>query len=185
VTRLFAILAVLTVLGGCAAYSLVEVKRHTIGDAYSVQPSIQWSKITADKVEIWTVDGPDLAMIRFFRGLKDGDPLFTARDDVKLPTYNPAMKASEVMEFVVDSISRAGAGNTDGTNLRPAQFGTTPGFRFELSFTSSDGLWFDGLVMGATIKDKLHLIIYTGTRQYYFPKYRDEVERMIGTIETI
>ena len=182
--RFIAVLAVLTVLAGCAAYSLVDAKRQTIGDAYTVQPSIQWSKADADKVEIWTVDGPDLEMIRFFRGLSDGDRLFSAKDDVKLPTYNPDMKASEIMEFVVDSIARAGAGNVDGTALRPAQFGTVPGFRFDLSFTSGDGLWFDGLAIGATIDDKLHLILYTGARQHYFPKYRDEVERMIGTIET-
>ena len=54
-----------------------------------------------------------------------------------------------------------------------------------MSYTSSEGLWFDGLAVGATIDDKLHLIVYTGARQYYFPKYRDEVERMIGMIETI
>lgn len=182
--RFFAVLAMLAVLGGCAAYSLVDAKRQTIDGTYSVQPDIQWSKFASGKVEIWTVDGPDLEMIRFVRGLEDGDRMFTAPDDMKLPAYNPAMKASEVMEFVIDSLARAGAGNVEGTALRPTQFGAASGFRFDLSFTSSDGLWFDGMAVGATIDDKLHLIIYTGTRQHYFPKYRDEVERMIGTIET-
>ena len=182
--RFFAIFAMLAVLGGCAAYSLVDAKRQTIGGAYSVQPGIQWSKVTLDNVEVWTVDGPNLEMIRFVRGLEDGDRMFTAPDDVKLPAYNPAMKANEVMEFVVDSFARSGASNVEGTALRPTQFGAASGFRFDLSFTSGDGLWFDGMAVGATIDDKLHLIVYTGARQHYFPKYRDEVERMIGTIET-
>ena len=182
--RPIAILAMLAVLGGCAAYSLVDAKQQTIGGTYTVEPGIQWSKITDDKIEVWTVDGASLEAIRFYSGMEAGDRLFTVSKDVKLPTYDPAMKASEVMEFVVDSIARGGAGNVEGTALRPTQFGTVPGFRFDLSYTSSDGLWVDGLAIGATIDGKLHLIVYAGARQHYFPKYRDEVERMIGTIET-
>lgn len=183
--RFLAIFATLTVLGGCAAYSLVDAKRQTIGGAYTIEPSIQWNKVTDEKVEVWTIDGIGLEAIRFYRGLKAGDRLFTVSKDIKLPTYDPAMKASEVMEFVIDSIARTGAGNVEGTALRPAQFGAQPGFRFDLSYTSSEGLWIDGLAVGATIEGKLHLILYSGPRQHYFPKYKDEVERMISTIEAI
>ncbi|MHA1599585.1 MAG: hypothetical protein ACTSW2_02075 [Alphaproteobacteria bacterium] len=185
VKRFFVILATLTVLGGCAAYSLVDAKRQTIGGAYSVEPSIQWSKIKDGEVEVWTIDGASLEAIRFYSGMEAGDQLFTVSKDAKMPAYDPAMKASEVMEFVVDSIARGGAGNVEGTALRPAQFAAASGFRFDLSYTSSNGLWFDGMAVGFIIDGKLNLIIYAGTRQYYFPKYRDEVERMIGTIETI
>lgn len=182
--RFFAILVTLTVLGGCAAFSLVDAKQQTIGNAYTIKPGIQWSKVADGKVEVWTIDGPGLEAVRFYSGMEAGDRLFTASKDTKMPTYDPAMKASDVMEFVVGSIARGGAGNVEGTALQPAQFGAASGFRFDLSYTSSEGLWFDGLAIGAIIDGKLHLIVYAGARQYYFPKYRDEVERMIGTIET-
>ena len=182
--KAFAIFATLILLGGCAAYTLVEAKRQKIGSAYSVQTSIQWSKLTADNLEVWTVDGPDLELIRFYRDLADGDRLLKAPDDKKLPTYKPAMSASEVMEFVVDTFARSDASNVTATGLRPARFGAASGFRFDFSFASSEGLWFDGMAAGAIVDGKLHLIIYSGTRQYYFPKYKDEVERIMGSVET-
>ena len=182
--RFAVVVALMATLAACAEYSLVEAKRQTMAGAYTVDPGIQWSKSKQDKVEMWTVDGPALESVRFYQGLTEGDRLFKADEEKKLPTYAPTMTASEVMEFVVDSLSRGGSGNVTATALRPADFGAAPGFRFELSFTTADGLWFDGLAIGATIDGKLHLILYSGARQHYFPKYKDEVERMIGTIRT-
>ncbi len=40
-----------------------------------------------------------------------------------------------------------------------------------------------GMVVGAVAKGKLHLIIYTGARRHYFPKYRDDVDRMMDSIQ--
>jgi hypothetical protein len=42
-----------------------------------------------------------------------------------------------------------------------------------------------GLAAGAVIEDALYLILYTGARVYYFPKYRDDVERLLGSIQMI
>jgi hypothetical protein len=37
-------------------------------------------------------------------------------------------------------------------------------------------------VAGAVAKGKLHLVIYTGTRRHYFPKYQGDVDRLIDSI---
>ncbi len=126
--------------------------------------------------------------MRFFKALGDGDRLFEPprrSDDEEFPSYQSGMRGVGVMELVVDSLARAGAGDVEPGNLRPARFGSVPGFRFELSFLSADGLEMQGLAAGAVIEDKLHLILYTGARLHYFPKYRDPVERMIGSIEMV
>lgn len=39
-----------------------------------------------------------------------------------------------------------------------------------------------GSVTGAVAKGKLHLIMYTGARKHYFPKYREDVDRMVDSI---
>lgn len=186
----FAIVALLlAALAACAQYSLVEAKTQKIGGTYSVDAQIPWSKHSDGKLEIWTVDGPGLEALRFVKGLGDGDalfsrPLFTPKE-IEFPTYRTGMSASEIMEFVVDSLSRAGAADLQATGLRPAQFGSVPGFRFEMAFVTAKGLEMSGFAAGATIEDKLHMILYTGARTYYFPKYRDEVERLVGSIEMI
>ncbi|MFQ6016674.1 MAG: hypothetical protein ACE5KF_00610 [Kiloniellaceae bacterium] len=178
-------LVLLAALAACTQYSLVEVKRQTIGGVYSVEPQIAWSKTTEGKVELWTVDGPWLEALRFYKGLGDGDTLDKAPGRKKSPTYRAGMKASEVMEFVVDSLARSGASNVQARNLRPTRFGTVPGFRFDLIFLSPEGLEIDGTVAGAVVAEKLHMIMYTGARAHYYPKYKDDVERIIDSIQMI
>jgi hypothetical protein len=188
--RRIAIIAVLlATLAACTHYSLVEAKKHTIGGTYTVDAQIAWNKHAEGKVEIWTVDGPGLDAVRFFKGLSDGDALFIrprgTAEEIEFPSYRADMTASEVMEFVVDSMGRAGAVDLEASGLAPVRFGSIPGFRFEIRYVTSAGLEMSGVAAGATIEDELHLILYTGARAYYFPKYRENVERLLGSIEMI
>ncbi len=187
--RIATIAVLLITVAGCAQYSLVEANIQKIGGAYTVDAQIDWNKHAEGKVELWTVDGPGLEALRFFKGLGDGDALFIRpagmAKEIKFPVYRAGMTASEVMEFVVDSLGRAGAAEVAARGLRPARFGAVPGFRFELSFATANGLEMSGLAAGAVIEDALHLILYTGARVHYFPKHRDDVEHLLGSIEMI
>ena len=187
--RIATIAVLLITLTACAQYSLVEARTQKIGGAYTVDAQIAWNKHAEGKVEIWTADGPGLEALRFIKGLNDGDALFTrpvgTAKEIKFPAYRVGMTASEVMEFVVDSLGRAGAAEVEARGLQPARFGAVPGFRFELTFATAQGLEMSGLAAGAVIEDALHLILYTGARVHYFPKYRDDVERLLGSIEMI
>lgn len=181
---LAACLAVLLV-GACNKYSMVESSRQTIGDAYSVEPVIGWSEESAGTAELWTVDGPELDAVRLYAALGRGDALFTTKSDADMPGYDPDMQAPDIADLVVDSIARLGAGEVDATNLRPARFGALDGFRFEVSFYTDDGLRVAGMALGAKGADgKLHLILFTGAELYYFPKYRDQVERIFQSVQT-
>jgi len=40
-------------------------------------------------------------------------------------------------------------------------------------------------VVGAVIKERLQLIIYYGTRLYYFDKHKDDVERLVRSIQVL
>ena len=187
--RIATIAVLLITLAACAQYSLVKAKTQKIGGAYTVEAQIDWNKHAEGKVEWWTVDGPGLEILRFFKGLDDGDALFvrprgTAKE-IKFPAYRAGMTANEVMEFVVESLGRAGAADLEARGLQPVRFGAVPGFRFELTFATGQGLEMSGLAAGAVIEDALHLILYTGARVHYFPKYRDDVERLLGSIEMI
>lgn len=170
------------ILTGCAVYTLIEPQRVAIGDLYTVEPQIRWSSASEGKLDIWTVDGPTLQAIRFMKGLKDGDVLFEGKDEEKRPKFKKHMTPSEIMEFVVDSITLAGAEKVQATNLRPEKFGSVQGFRFEFSFASTEGLEGQGFAVGAVVKERLQLIMYTGVKAHYFPKHKDDVERIIRSI---
>lgn len=180
-------LLVCLALIGCTQFALVEAQRRTIGNAYSVEAQMQWNRLQEGSVELWTADGPGLESLRFYAGLKEGDRLFKPRpgtsDAETLPKYRPGMAATEIMEFVVDSLTRTGASQVAGLDLRPAAFGSAEGFRFEFSFDSATGLHYRGMAIGAVVEEKLHLIVYSGTEIHYFPKYRDAVERIFASVE--
>ncbi len=181
--NLICLLALL--LSSCAYYTLVETDRQKVSDVYSVDPQINWSRSKESTVEIWTVDGPLLQAIRFFDGIADGDGLFRSTDpNKKFPLFRADMTATEIQELVVDTIANMGGGNVNASSLRPFKFGALPGFRFEVEFLSDDGLELEGLVAGATHKERLYLIVYSGTRAHYFGKHKDAVERMLSSIQT-
>lgn len=189
------LLPIIFLLSACAYYQLVEPVKRDIGSRYRVEPQISWSMAIQGQIEIWTVDGPALEAIQFFNGIAEGQTLFPAygKQKEKLPKFKKDMTPNDVMEFVVDSIMAPGFQSPVGPNmkgtgartihLRPFKFGNHPGFRFELSFLSQEGLEYEGIVVGTIKDDKLYLICYTGTRQYYYPKYKEFVEQIIASID--
>lgn len=183
-TRLAALCLVALALAGCAAYSLVKTGTHEIDGVYTVETPIQWSKKTEGKLEIWTVDGVGIEGLYFVKGLRKGETLYRAKPNEKLPKFDPAMKPSEIMEFVIDSMASRGAVDVEGRGLRPWDFGAHPGFRFELSFKTGDGLAFEGVAVGAVIDNELQAVAFTGAAVHYFPKYKDDVETLLRSIKT-
>ena len=171
-------------LSACSTYTLVEPQRHQVSEVYSVESPIQWNRIKSGGSEVWTADGPLLQALRFYDGIQEGKPLFqTYGQQKKQPLFRAGMSATEIQEFVVDTIAAGGMADVSASNLRPFQFGALPGFRFEIQYLSAEGLEHDGIVAGATRNDRLYLIVYTGTRSHYFGKHRPHVERILESIQ--
>jgi hypothetical protein len=199
----------LLLIGGCAQYKMVPAERRTVGDLYSVKSSVAWSQGDEGGIPIWTVDGPLLEALRFVT-LKDGDTLFPSADkDAKLPRFKAHMTPNEVCEFFVGSMKslsggidthqlakgmvlpasiRAGslnAASINVKNLRPADFGKLPGFRFDFSFLSQEGLERQGLAAGSIHEGRLLMMVYTGTAEYYFNRHKQEVEAIFSSVELV
>ena len=169
----------------CVQYSLVKAEKVAIGDLYTVDAQIAWNKKTEGKTEIWTVDGPLLQELRFIKGIEDGDALFRSRAGQKLPPFKSKMTAIEIKELFETSLAQIGVARLKTLNLRPGRFGKVPGFRFEFIYVLRNGLEKQGFALGAVIDEKLHMIIYSGTRLHYYPKLKDEVERLVRSIRMI
>lgn len=170
------------IVAGCAQFSLVEPVPTVIGDMYSVTPQIQWNSNKTGKYEIWTVDGLGLQRLQFITGIEDNEALFGGKQYEKI-VFKKNMTATEIMDLVAASFAADEARKIETKNFKPNQFGNYPGFRCDFSFVKKEGLEWDGLVVGAVIKEKLYLISYSGAHAHYFPKYRTEVERIIQSIK--
>lgn len=196
-------------IGGCAHYTPVPAERRPIGTLYSVKTSAEWSQADEGGIQLWTIDGPLLEALRFVT-LNDGDALFPPADkDAKVPRFRAHMTPNEVVEFFVASLKAVSGGvdthqlakgmvqpaqirsgsinaaSIDVRNLRPADFGKVPGFRFDFSFLSKEGLQRQGLAFGSIYEGKLLLMVYSGTREYYFDKHKQEVETIFSSVELV
>ena len=181
--RIVSIVALAAIMSACAYYTPLEPTRTKVAGFYTVDPQIEWSRGKSQHIEIWTVDGPLLESVRFFDARSDGDTLFTPGPDQSPPKFEKDMKASDVQEFVVDTFAAAGASQVEAHNLRPWDFGVLSGFRFELSYVNKDGLEHDAFAVGAIHDEQLYLILYAGTRRYYYPKYRGFAEAIVASIQ--
>lgn len=204
---LITVLVFCVFISGCAYYSLVPPERISIGELYSVEPRISWNRAVERGIETWTIDGPLMQCLRFVT-LKEGEALIPSADkNAKLPRFKSYMTPSEILEFFTASLKSLSGGidthrlskgivdptgirsaNLDASsveagNLRPASFGSLSGFRFDFQFLSKDGLEREGLAFGAVNDGKLLLIVYTGTREYYFDRYKEEVESIIASLQ--
>lgn len=178
----------LAALAGCVAggYTLIEPGRTQIDDEFSVSSNMAWSQQAFGERHVWTINGAGLEAVWFYAGLEDGDALIAQIDeDEDAPRFDADMRPNEVMELVVDSLGLIGAVNVEGKGLRPAEFGSVKGYRFELTLQTAEGLIKRGLAVGTIQEDKLQLIVYLAADLYYYDKYLDEVERIFASVEMI
>lgn len=191
VTRLLAPALLVAVLAGCATPGKIEPGEPTeAAGHYRVEPQIEWSRMHWRQMELWTVDGPQLQQLRFYRAIEDGDTLLpeprqalvAPRED-RRPRYRDWMRPHDVMALVADTLAQSGTVDIRARGLRPADFGTRPGFRFELAFASQAGLPYRGLGLGMIDdENQLHLILYLGAEPHYYDAYRDAVEGILASV---
>lgn len=182
-----AILMLLTsTLAGCASYSAVNAgKAAPVGDGISIQPQIQWANAAGPGIDgtVWTVDGLGLNELRFMTGVTPGQPLLdiTGVKKADLVPYQANMLPDDISEMTVSTLGRMNYAQTQASNLRPSQFGSSQGFRFDLH-ASRDGLEIKGIALGAQRNGKLDLILFLAPAEFYFERYEPAVEKIYASI---
>ena len=172
------------VLSGCAGMPrAVETGRATIDGAYSIEPQVAWTAVGSGEDELWTIDGPLLENVRFVTAVpgKPILPVFGAANK-PMPVYRAGMNPIEIREALENALIVLGLEQITTTEFRPAPFGTLAGYRWEYTAVNKDGLEKKGLVLTTEKAGRLQMILYSGTRIYYFDRHKDEVERLMQSI---
>jgi len=178
--RLIGLTALALLTAACSPYRLVGPPRASIG-RLSVDPQVPWSALERGSLTVWTVDGIPLQRVVFLKGLAGGEALPGA-SGTKPTVFRSGMTSGDAMELVVDWLSAApGFQQLEARSLRPRRFGPADGFGFDFSYVDRDGLDGQGLAAGTVVDRRLYLIVYSGARAHYFPRYREAVERMIDS----
>ncbi len=173
-------------LTGCAAQGPTRPDGTArAAEHYQVETEVAWNRVQLDRFALWTVDGPQLQQLRFYRPLEPGDRLGSSRGGGESGLrYQGWMRAHDVVDLVTAALARSGSFQVRTEGPKPAPFGDRSGFRFGLTFASQAGLpyrvlgrgWIDGA-------DRLHLVLYLGSQDHYFGAYREEVTRILDSLQ--
>ncbi len=200
------ILLLPVVCGVLAACQSVQGERATyVGDGITVDPQIEWTHaigpressipglgldrllfLTArDTTSVWTIDGLALDELLFLTGVTAGDPLFRSSDVDKkdMIAYNATMLPDDVMEMIAGTLGKAGSRQLRTSMLRPVRFGTVTGFRFDLVYTTQDGLEMKGMALFAQRQKKLDVILFIAPSEYYYDQYAPTVEKIFSSVQ--
>jgi len=185
--RFFGVAFLCVALTACATYMAVDPnKTVTIGNGVSVEPQVAWATSSNGFTgTVWTIDGLGLNELRFLTGIAPGNPMMTIsgvnRKD--MIAYDTTMLPNDVMDMVSGTLGKAGYQQVRPDGLRPVPFGSTPGFRFDLSLTTKDGLLMKGTALTAQRDGKLDVILFLAPAEFYYERYVPTVERVFGSIK--
>jgi len=155
--------------------------RHQVGDAYTITTSRSWSRSTGSWGEVRTIDGVTLGRLQTWAGIGDGELLGMVEGQT-LPAFRADFTPLEVTELVADTIEALSPGaDVVVTDLRPAPFGSRPGFRFSYEYVDG-GLPTRGVALGAVHDGQLDLILFAAPAEHYFDLYWPEVEQIIASV---
>jgi len=177
-----------------------------VGDGITVDPQIVWTNAAGlgehdtivdfqmiwaravdlgDTVSVWTIDGLGLDELLFFTGVAPGAPLLripgVAQKDMVL--YNTTMLPDDVMDMIAGTLGKAGDMQLRTSALRPVPFGAVTGFRFDLAFTTEDGLLMKGMALFAQRRKKLDVILFVAPSEYYYDRYAPTVEKIFSSVQ--
>jgi len=88
-----------------------------------------------------------------------------------------------VMELLAANLGKLGYQQVKTANLRPAPFGSAAGFRFDMTFSTQDGLEMKGEALFAQRDGKLDMILFMAPTEYYYDHFGPTVEKVFGSVQ--
>ena len=168
---------------------MLWTKAAGMGDRDPLGLQMVWARAVGlgdrDTASVWTIDGFGLDELFFFSGVASGAPLLriagVAPKDMVL--YNTTMLPDDVMDMIAGTLGKAGDQQLRTSALRPVPFGTVTGFRFDLAFTTEDGLQMKGMAFFAQRRKKLDVILFVAPSEYYYDQYAPTVEKIVSSVQ--
>jgi hypothetical protein len=187
-----------------ACQSFQGEKSVYVGDGITIDPQIEWTSAAGpraaipglglerllflterDTSSVWTIDGLGLDELVFLTGVTAGDPLFRSQGVAPkdMVRYNTTMLPDDVMDMIAGTLGKAGDQQLRTSALRPVPFGTVTGFRFDLAYTTQDGLQMKGTALFAQRGKKLDVILFLAPSEYYYDRYAPTVEKIFSSVQ--
>ena len=172
-------------VGASSTSRLVEPGANKAG-RLTLQSEMEWTRATAQRFQLWTIDGELLNMLYLVPEVREGDYIFLGSRQSKRrpdgPYYHRDMREDEIEDLITDGLLGGGLIGVDTTNLLRAPLGAHEGLRFDVALANPEGLAYQGLVAAFEHERGLALAIFIAPREYYFPRDGEKVSRMLDTL---
>lgn len=177
----------LLVLGGCAVVSKVATGEAVVKDRLQVKVDKPWNQFErslGDDTPTWTQDGISVDALRFYVGVKDGQPLANVTGPAsagKLQPFRRSMPIKDVVGLFESLYVRDGS-SFQLDKVAPHRFMGGEGFRFEFSSVrKSDEVRLIGVGYGAVVQGELFAITYTAPRLSFFGRHVASAESVAAS----
>lgn len=176
-------------LAGCAAVIKVEGDQ-VVNNRLSVKVSDAWNKLPnrSEPYETWTQDGPSLDQLRFWAGLRTGEPLViqppasvAGQKAPRVPTFTAGMAPDQLVNLF-ELVYSVDGSSVKVTRIDPAQFAGEQGVRFEfLVARKRDDLQINGVGWVAVKNNELYAATFTAPQLAFFRRLLPKAESVVGS----
>ncbi len=135
-----------------------------------------------DRGYLLTQDGPSLDSIYLFSDIQDGDAILKQfRKENPVPKYSDEMFDLELVEFLIDTISKGTDLRVRSSNVRPGSFLGEEAILFDINGVSSRGLNMTGSALMSATDAGLDVAFYIAPQEYYAPRIKASFDSILGS----
>lgn len=181
-----ALLCIVLTLAACVNMTQVGPGEVPLGDRLVANPGLAWNRLEAPgmgRVELWTRDGFPLDTLRFFLGIREGEPLVEQRGakDKQVPKFRAGMQEREIVEMFEAAAADAGTVRID--RVAPASFAGQAATRFEYTLTrKGDEVVVKGFAYAAVRDRELFMAVFQAPRIHYFARHAEAAEAVLRSV---
>ena len=190
--RLLLALLLAIALAACTTISKVEGDQ-VVNDKLAVHVPAAWNKVQSpwgkEPYDTWTQEGMPLDHLRFWGGVKSGQPLmakpvvfFRARGekDARVPTFKTGMPPEKLVSLFEELY--ATAGTVKLTRVEAATFAGEKGVRFEFTLARRfDDLTLKGVGWVSVRDDRLYAATFIAPRLSFYDRLLPMAESVVKT----
>jgi hypothetical protein len=151
-----------------------------VGKRLSVHIDSAWNQLNlpGDQGMVWTQEGLTIDNLRFWSGVKDGQPIAPPVKDQRPLNFKSGMQPHEVVALYQGYFALGGSTFTLD-KLEPTEFLGRKGFRFQFTVQRKiDDVKLSGVAWAAVVDQDLYAMSFTAPRAGFFPRWQGRVEQI-------
>lgn len=168
--RRVAILAMVTVLAGCAVWTRVETAtQEGPGNKYTVQAPLGWVRFNAASDGI--LISRDGVAIQHILIVQQTDDAYFKKTKAKLPKN---VAPSDLAQLILAELrSEKELANLQVKESVPLTVAGQPGFKVHIQYRNERGALFDRVILGTSKANSVTIMTYHGLNTHYFARDLD------------